>query len=834
MILFKKDWEEHPYAIPDYETKNQSFLRLAGLLKYMGIENNTFLLALHDTTLKGIDPHDESLPPEIIHKIAIECNVNPWYFFREVMRLPPPSGVNPVMLRANRANISAVWLFFNHMTYMLLQPRQTGKSAIVQGIFTWLLQIATINNTIAILTKDDVVRKDGIEKIKGIMEYLPRYLDLRTRKDSNNTENITILNLGNKLQTLVPNASKARASNVGRGMTITSVNIDEFAFVQNIEEILGSLMPTLTAAREVAKDIDAPYGTIFTTTPGYLSTVSGKYAYNFYNGCYRWNEILFDSHDRNELESVIIKNSPCKKPYILLEYNHRQLGFTDEWLKEQITNSVLSPQQIESEFLLIWGDATETSPLSKDVIATLKQNIRYDFSSTISEYGYVTRWYITNEELENIIKTRHIIIGLDTSDAVGSDEIGLVMRDSYNAEVIAVGNFNETNLIVFSQWICDLLLEFENSVLVIERKSSGVVIIDNLILLLLAKGQDPFKRIFNWIVNDCNANPKYKEILDIPFYRRDRNVYEIYRSKFGFATTASGRQGRDKLYGAVFNASTKYTAYSVRDKQLTSQLLSLEVRNGRIDHKNGGKDDMCFTGDMLVRTINGNIPIKDLNLGDLVLTRQGYKPIVKIFKREAEVITKYGITGTPDHPFITPKGIVKFKDIKDEDEIYIWKDKLLNTIAKNITDIQSSNDTKTKKEIVYNLTIDECHEYFVNDVLVHNCVGWLLAFWFLSYAENKKYYGINPQLVMINVNNFMIDEQGGIEEIERKNKHEETLKEITNLVEDFSTSKDEVNRYVLLNKIRKLYEELNDYKVNVNTLNIDQLIDNIKTLTKLT
>ena len=132
------------------------------------------------------------------------------------------------------------------------------------------------------------------------------------------------------------------------------------------------------------------------------------------------------------------------------------------------------------------------------------------------------------------------------------------------------------------------------------------------------------------------------------------------------------------------------------------------------------------------------------------------------------------------------------------------------------------------------MTVDECHEYFVNDVLVHNCFSWLLAFWFLSYAENKKYYGINPLLVMVNVNDAIIDEQGGIEEIERRNKHEEALKEITKLVEEFYSTKNEVAKYMLINKMKKMYEELNDYKVNVNTLNMDQLLDNIKTFAKIT
>ena len=45
MILFLEDWAKYPTAIPNVKTTNKSWLRLAGLLKSMGVKNHAFPLA---------------------------------------------------------------------------------------------------------------------------------------------------------------------------------------------------------------------------------------------------------------------------------------------------------------------------------------------------------------------------------------------------------------------------------------------------------------------------------------------------------------------------------------------------------------------------------------------------------------------------------------------------------------------------------------------------------------------------------------------------------------------------------------------------------------------
>ena len=79
MILFSQDWAKYPKAIADFNTTNKSFLKIAALYKSMEVDNHVFMLALHDPSLVGVDPHKiENLSHEQIIRIATECRVNPW------------------------------------------------------------------------------------------------------------------------------------------------------------------------------------------------------------------------------------------------------------------------------------------------------------------------------------------------------------------------------------------------------------------------------------------------------------------------------------------------------------------------------------------------------------------------------------------------------------------------------------------------------------------------------------------------------------------------------------------------------------------------------------
>lgn len=72
----------------------------------------------------------------------------------------------------------------------------------------------------------------------------------------------------------------------------------------------------------------------------------------------------------------------------------------------------------------------------------------------------------------------------------------------------------------------------------------------------------------------------------------------------------------------------------------------------------------CFTGEMLVKTIFGNKKIKDVKKGDFVLTRVGYREVLKTHEHIAsETMWINNIECTPSHRFISNNSNIEAQDL---------------------------------------------------------------------------------------------------------------------------------------------------------------------------
>lgn len=595
MILFLEDFYKYPEAIADYNTNNKSFLRFSGLLKVMGVKNHLFPLALHDKDLSGIDPHDPNLSDEIKLKIVYEVMVNPWFFFREVARAPGKSGAEPIKLRANRGNIGLFWCFYTHLTTLLIQPRQTGKSFNTDQLMTGLMQWHGSDLDILLITKDSDLRDRNIDRLKAIQKTIPSYLQATSKKDSDNKESMFISVHNNKYGTAVGQNSPSNASNAGRGFTVPIMHIDEIAHIKFIKEMLIAASPATTEARDIAKSAGAPYGNIFTTTAAKLDTASGKYIYNkFYQSGAAWTEKFYDAENIEQLHLLVRNSSTNDNIVVVLDFNHRQLGYTDDWLRERIKLSNSDRINAEIDFLNKWSRGSSSSPLSAEALKKIAASEIKDCYTEISDYGYIIRWYMPEEEIASW-KHKSMILCLDTSDAVGNDEIGLVLLDPYSGKVLAVSEINKTNLNKFNNWIFSWLVRFDNLVLMPERRSSAVTMIDYLIEMCVANDMDPFKRIFNWVTNDKNTEKERYKDIDVSMRKRHEDVYVDYKKYFGFGTSGAGRTSRDILYSQGLMRAARYIGSVVHDSRLISQISALVVKNGRIDHSNGLHDDLVVS-----------------------------------------------------------------------------------------------------------------------------------------------------------------------------------------------------------------------------------------------
>ena len=84
-------------------------------------------------------------------------------------------------------------------------------------------------------------------------------------------------------------------------------------------------------------------------------------------------------------------------------------------------------------------------------------------------------------------------------------------------------------------------------------------------------------------------------------------------------------------------------------------------------------EDICLAAGTKVKTSKGDKNIEDIKVGEFVLTRKGYKKVLESKQTGLKkVITRFGITGTPDHPIITTQGEVRLDTLSVSDTIYTW------------------------------------------------------------------------------------------------------------------------------------------------------------------
>lgn len=114
-------------------------------------------------------------------------------------------------------------------------------------------------------------------------------------------------------------------------------------------------------------------------------------------------------------------------------------------------------------------------------------------------------------------------------------------------------------------------------------------------------------------------------------------------------------------------------------------------------------DHACFVAGTLITTNKGQVPIEQIKVGDLVLTRKGFYPVVKhaMTQERAQVMTALFsngqmLTGTPDHPiWIEGQGFARLDTLRygimvtslDHEVLSCQKSKQLNIKASLIAAI---------------------------------------------------------------------------------------------------------------------------------------------------
>lgn len=581
MILFKDDILRDRVYI-DTMTLNTSFLRMAIQLNKMGVRNNTFFLSLYDRDLIGKDPHnlnDDS--EELRQRIAYECKINYWYFIREVVRVVS-SGTDGIPFILNRANLAQAWLFHNSVNGFLTMPRQIGKTLGGLSILDWYMYIAAMKLSVGMFCQGSMLQWDNIKRMKELRDALPKYLYHPSPADSNNKEGISYAALGTQVQTFIAQMDKQAADRLGRGNTLAAEMWDEIAYFVNNDLSWSSATAAMNKAAPAARAAGLPAAIIITTTAGDIDDKWGNFAYHMVCDAMRFYEKLYDLRDKAHLMEVLRHNS--KNNIVYMEYNHRQLGMSEEWF-EEVTRGK-DPKVIAKDYLNQWLHGSDNSIFDKDMIDRIQASKSDPVTTTWIENVAIS-WYVDPNKImtDAALKNKPYIIGCDTSDNVCRDFTSIVVTDPYDLKPVAVVRVNSANFMFVAKCVVKLLIDLPRAIIIPERNKNGAVLVDYIILELRRRSISPLRKIYN----------KYFQEYD-PDIKLDNINYEsgAVRKNFGFNTTSSG-MSRDFLYSRVMMTALKLSADRLCDCNLINELSGLTTKNNRVDHSDGGHDDLVIS-----------------------------------------------------------------------------------------------------------------------------------------------------------------------------------------------------------------------------------------------
>ena len=553
-----------------YNTSNKSFLKLHYVLKKMGIKNNTFFLELKNPLLLNINPRDENLPFEIKILVNQEIQQNIWYFVREVVRIP--TGGSEIQFKAHKLSIAVLWCLLNNLNTIIQGPRQCGKTTGVAIFYLWLFYWGAKNTQMALYSISEELLKTNISRIKDIRSALPKYLQLVSKMDQDNASLMRINRADgtfNVIRIKASGKSEEAARNVGRGHSTACQWYDEFAFIEHVQaQFETAVFAYSSVAREAAKH-KAPHHICLSTTAGFLDTEHGQWAYSMIQDAAPFNETLYDmvyvdkdkniKTDEKKVWNYIKSSSSGAKTsgmgaFVSIEYMYYDLDVNENYL-EEMRSLVKSEDAFRREVLMEWRSTSSDHPLGQERVAQLQKLIKKPIHITLIDNLYALNFY---KDLNDIDFDFPYICGMDIGSNTGSDFSALVIVDPRTFEVVATIRTNHHTTPKFVRAVKYILHNiFINSVIIVERNGVG----------------GPIAQMLD---------------ADLPPSRMYRDEREIP----GIALT---RPLRDLLFNEILKASVMEEMYKIHDKHIISEIVTLKMKNGRIDHEDGKHDDTLIS-----------------------------------------------------------------------------------------------------------------------------------------------------------------------------------------------------------------------------------------------
>ena len=591
---------KYPLSGPcyDWDTPNRSFIDVHNQLKMRGIQNNAFHLILLNPGLRGVNPYDPGLTLQQKMMIVQECQLNVFYFLREVVRIPEQGKGYPVPFRLDRGTLAALFCFANDINFYLIKPRQTGKSVGIDAMLAWAFKFGVTNGQFMFAGNKEKTPKDNLKKMKHYISMLPPYIANLGSKSKDSTGHIirktnnvkSFVEPGTNNSAMVAGCAitETAAEEIGRGESHTYEFFDEAEFTSFIETIVQVSGMAFNTASQNAIANGGHACRIFASTPGDLSDERKcQSALRIVKKSVTWKEDFYDDYN-NDIEGfrdMVNKNSDYGVVYI--QYTYQQLGYGEDWFRKACQQVGHNIAKIRREILLERFSGNALSPFSEQDIIEINENKKSPvFVQTVNKI-YELRFYQKPEEIK---KNRLHFISIDPSDGTGSDYYGMVIVDPYTLETVM-----EFKSQYMAPSDCRKLVElivknyFPKVMIVVESNRNGIAVIDNF--------KESWLKPFIYASPEADAsNMLTREDYDEKGFIKDQLMRRKY---FGIRTMS---RSRDVMMGLLTDA-VRFKKDVLVAEYLVNDINDLILKNGRIEAAAGKHDDMVMAWCLCMYTI---------------------------------------------------------------------------------------------------------------------------------------------------------------------------------------------------------------------------------------
>ena len=346
-----------------------------------------------DTTLVKRPHQSEKYTTDQIEEIS-KCIQDPVYFIGEYCSIQHPvkGRVKFNLFDYQKRLIET----YNDYRYAIaLLPRQTGKSTAAAAYLLWYAMYKP-DSVILIAAHKYAGAQEIMQRLRFIYETLPNFI--RSGCTSYNRGSIEFEN-GSRI------VSQATTETTGRGMSLTLIYLDEFAYVQPrmAEEFWTALSPTLSTGGKC----------IITSTPNQDDDQFARI----------WKDAS-NTIDEFGNDSIIGKNGFKSFTSHWNEHPDRDQAWADE------ERAKIGEEKFRREHLceFITADETLINPLKLTILET-KEPIR--------KQGQI-RWY------KPIEKNKIYLMGLDPSLGTGGDNSAIEVYEMPSLTQVAEWQHNKT------------------------------------------------------------------------------------------------------------------------------------------------------------------------------------------------------------------------------------------------------------------------------------------------------------------------------------------------------------------------------------------------------